>query len=87
MKTVLVSTTLVAAFSIGGLAQAQEPSDTLQSIPAPRQQNAQSPSPSADTAYGGVADGQSASGSMSKWSGVSANCAPRPFCNTYSGGQ
>ena len=88
MKTFLVTTTLVAAFSLGNLTQAQEPTDTLQSIPAPRQQEAQTAPPSGDTAYGGVAMGQSASGRTSNWAGsMSNNCAPRPFCNTYSGGQ
>ncbi|WP_321796895.1 hypothetical protein [Caballeronia sp. J97] len=87
MKTVLITTTLVAAFSLVDLAQAQEPTDTLQSIPAPRQQSAQSAAPSGDTAFGGVTAGQSASGSMSNWKGISPNCTPRPFCNIYSGGQ
>ena len=88
MKTFLVTTTLVAAFSIGTLTQAQELIDTLQSIPASCQQDVQSTPISGDTAYGGVAMGQSASGRTSNWTGaMSNNCAPRPFCNVYSGGQ
>ncbi|MFM0323323.1 hypothetical protein [Caballeronia glebae] len=88
MKTVLVTTTLVAAFSLVNLTQAQEPSDTLQSIPASSQQNAQGATPSGDTAYGGVAVGQGASGRTSKWAGGMRNtCSPQPFCNVYSGGQ
>ncbi|SAK48705.1 hypothetical protein AWB76_01239 [Caballeronia temeraria] len=88
MKTVLVTTTLVAAFSLVNLTQAQEPSDTLQSIPASSQQNAQSAEPSADAAYGGAAMGQSASGGASKrTAGTPNNCSPQPFCNVYSGGQ
>ncbi|KXU86830.1 hypothetical protein CR51_36820 [Caballeronia megalochromosomata] len=88
MKTVLVMATLVAGFSLGNLSQAQEPTDTLQSIPASSQQNAQSATPAGGTAYGGVATGQSASGKMTNWTGgASSNCTPRPFCNIYSGGQ
>jgi hypothetical protein len=88
MKTVLVTTTLVAAFSLVTLTQAQEPSDTLQSIPAPVQQNAQGAASSGDTAYGGVAPGQSRSGRTANWTGgTQSNCSPRPFCNVYSGGQ
>ncbi|BCQ27303.1 hypothetical protein NK8_54920 (plasmid) [Caballeronia sp. NK8] len=87
MKIVLVSATLVAVVSLGSLAQAEEATDTLQSIPAPRQQSAQSATPSDDTAYGGAATGQSASGSTSKWAGGAAvRCNPQPFCNIYSGG-
>lgn len=88
MKTILVSAAFVATFSLGSLAQAEEQTDTLQSIPAPAQQNAQGATVSGDTAYGGAATGQSASGKASKWSGGAAiNCAPQPFCNVYSGGQ
>ncbi|SAK80856.1 hypothetical protein AWB79_05259 [Caballeronia hypogeia] len=87
MKIILTSAAMVAAFSLGTLTQAQETSDTLQSIPASAQQNAQGATPSGDTAYGGVPAGQSASGKSSKWSaGPQVNCAPRPFCDIYSGG-
>ncbi|SAK83606.1 hypothetical protein AWB80_05517 [Caballeronia pedi] len=87
MKIVLVSATLVAVCTLGSLAQAEETTDTLQSIPAPRQQSAQSATPSGDAAYGGAAAGQSASGNASTWSGGAAlGCNPRPFCNAYSGG-
>jgi hypothetical protein len=88
MKIAIVSATMMAAFSLGSLVQAQEPTDTLQSIPAPTQQNAQSTTPSGDTAYGGAAAGQSASGKASQRMGSAAgNCVPRPFCDIYSGGQ
>ncbi|SAK65117.1 hypothetical protein [Caballeronia ptereochthonis] len=88
MKTAVVSALVVAAFSLGSLTQAQETTDTLQSIPASSQQNAQSAAPSGDTAYGGVSAGQGASGRMSKWTNdASRNCTPLPFCNIYSGGQ
>lgn len=88
MKTVLISAAMVAAFSLGGLAQAQEMTDTLQSIPAPTEQNAQTSAPSGNTAYGGVAAGQSASGKASKWTtNGQARCTPMPFCNIYSGAQ
>lgn len=88
MKNALVSAALVAAFSLGGLSQAQETTDTLQSIPAPAQQNVQATAPAGDTAYGGVSAGQSASGTSSKWGGgTTRNCTPLPFCNIYSGGQ
>jgi hypothetical protein len=89
MKTVLISAVVVAAFSLGTLGQAQEPTDTLQSMPQATQQNAQSAEPSGDSAYGGTPSGQTASGKASKWTttGGMANCTPLPFCNIYSGGQ
>lgn len=88
MKNALVSAVAMVALSLGSLTQAQEATDTLQSMPASGQQNAQSPAPSGDTAYGGATTGQSASGKMSRWTnGTTANCTPLPFCNIYSGGQ
>ncbi|SAK82140.1 hypothetical protein AWB75_05203 [Caballeronia catudaia] len=89
MKTVLISALLVAGFSLGSLTQAQEPTDTLQSMPPSAQQNAQSIAPSGDSAYGGAPAGQSASGTTSKWTtaGGTSRCTPLPFCNVYSGGQ
>ena len=88
MKTVLMSAAMVAAFSLGNLTQAQEPTDTLQSMPPSTQQNAQTAEPSGDSAYGGAPAGQASSGKASKWTtGGMANCTPRPFCDIYSGGQ
>jgi hypothetical protein len=89
MKTVLVTAVMVAAFSLGSLTQAQETTDTLQSMSPSPQQSAQTAAPSGDSAYGGATAGQSASGKMSKWTTTSgaSNCTPRPFCDIYSGGQ
>ena len=87
MKPVILSAAMLAVFSLGSLVQAQEPTDTLLSTPM-QQQNAQSPAPSPDSAYGGVTAGQSASGkTSSRMSGSQSTCAPMPFCNIYSGGQ
>ncbi|SAL86181.1 hypothetical protein AWB74_07598 [Caballeronia arvi] len=82
MKLSLMTAAVAATFSLAGLAQAQQSTDTSQSMPAQAQQSGQTSS--GDTAYGGATPTRVASG---KSSTLPNNCSPQPFCNIYSGGQ
>lgn len=82
MKLSLMTAAVAVALSVTGLAQAQESTDTLQSMPPQAQQSGQT-SPG-DTAYGGANTTRIASG---KTSTLPTRCSPQPFCNIYSGGQ
>ncbi|VXC15545.1 conserved exported hypothetical protein [Burkholderia sp. 8Y] len=80
--SIMTAAVASAALSLAGLAQAQQSSDTLQSMPPQAQQSGQT-SPG-DTAYGGAVSTGVASGRSST---LPTNCSPQPFCNIYSGGQ
>ena len=87
MNTSVMAAAFAAALFLSSLARAQESTDTLQSKPAQARQTERTLP--ADTGYGGPPSSVNASGKPSSPNGIgsASTCAPRPFCNIYSGGQ